>query len=393
MKNIWDWIKNNPNRTMFLIPIILVAGISISHVVTWYDIANPISWAVYLSIAIEVAAMTALVAVMNKIKGGVWFMFGLVTFIQMIGNIFFSFNEVDSEGELFKSWIELTSPLWDAIGSDINDVVSMKRWLAFLEGGLLPIISLTSLHFFIKYDDKPLTLNKETKNKDEILKTEVENSFSPFLNEDSVIDSKNNIESSIEDSKKNNESSTENLTNNSETSTENLTNNSESSTENSTNNRESSTDNSKNNSETSTENLTNNSESSTENLTNNRESSTEKITETTKTPEKIVDVPIVEEVVDVPIVEEVVDVPIVEEVVDVPIVEEVVETTSIPEEIINESIIEEIVTSTSEEIINESIIEEIVTSTSEEIIDVPIVENVNETTEVKIKRLSYKRTS
>jgi len=382
MKNIWDWIKNNPNRTMFLIPIILVAGISISHVVTWYDIANPISWAVYLSIAIEVAAMTALVAVMNRIKGGVWFMFGLVTFIQMIGNIFFSFNEVDSEGKLFKSWIELTSPLWEAIGSDINDVVSMKRWLAFLEGGLLPIISLTSLHFFIKYDDKPLTLNKETKNKDEILKTEVENSFSPFLNEDSVIDSKNNIESSIEDSKKNNESSTENLTNNSE-----------SSTENSTNNRESSTDNSKNNSETSTENLTNNSESSTENLTNNRESSTEKITETTKTPEKIVDVPIVEEVVDVPIVEEVVDVPIVEEVVDVPIVEEVVETTSIPEEIINESIIEEIVTSTSEEIINESIIEEIVTSTSEEIIDVPIVENVNETTEVKIKRLSYKRTS
>ena len=27
-----------------------------------------------------------------------------------------------------------------------------SRWLAFLEGGLLPIISLTSLHFFTKYD-------------------------------------------------------------------------------------------------------------------------------------------------------------------------------------------------------------------------------------------------
>jgi hypothetical protein len=41
-------------------------------------------------------------------------------------------------------------------GTDITDVISLKRWLAFLEGGLLPIISLTSLHFFIKYeDDKP----------------------------------------------------------------------------------------------------------------------------------------------------------------------------------------------------------------------------------------------
>jgi hypothetical protein len=69
----------------------------------------------------------------------------------MIGNIFFSFKEIDSNGELFKSWIELTSPVWEALGSDTNDVTSLKRWLAFLEGGLLPIISLTSLHFFIKY--------------------------------------------------------------------------------------------------------------------------------------------------------------------------------------------------------------------------------------------------
>ena len=40
----------------------------------------------------------------------------------------------------------------DSIGSDSTDVISMKRWLAFLEGGLLPIISLTSLHFFVKYE-------------------------------------------------------------------------------------------------------------------------------------------------------------------------------------------------------------------------------------------------
>jgi hypothetical protein len=151
MKKIWEWIKNNPNRTMFLVPIILVAIISISHVVSWYDIANPITWAIYLSIAIEVGAMTALVAATNKIKGGVWFMFSIVTLIQMIGNIFFSFKEIDSNGELFKSWIELTNPVWEALGSDTNDVTSLKRWLAFLEGGLLPIISLTSLHFFIKY--------------------------------------------------------------------------------------------------------------------------------------------------------------------------------------------------------------------------------------------------
>jgi hypothetical protein len=153
MKKIWSWVVEHPNRAMFLVPILLVAGISISHVVSWYNIANPISWAIYLSIAIEIGAMTALVAATNKIKGGVWVMFGLITFIQMIGNIFFCYKEIDETGELFKSWMELTGPVWEMLGSKDNDVIAMKRWLAFLEGGLLPIISLTSLHFFTKYDD------------------------------------------------------------------------------------------------------------------------------------------------------------------------------------------------------------------------------------------------
>ncbi len=161
MKKILNWIVEHPNRTMFLVPIILVAIISISHVVSWYDIANPINWAIYLSIAIEIGAMTALVAATNKIKGGVWFMFGLITFIQMIGNIYFSFKEIDVNGELFKSWVELTSPVWEMLGSDMSDMISAKRWLAFLEGGLLPVISLTSLHFFTKYDAGKVENNKE----------------------------------------------------------------------------------------------------------------------------------------------------------------------------------------------------------------------------------------
>jgi|688.fasta_scaffold20420_11 hypothetical protein len=177
MKKLWNWVKDNPNRSMFLVPILLVAGISISHVVSWYNIANPFNWAVYLSIAIEVGAMTALVAATNKIKGGVWFMFGIVTLIQMIGNIFFTYKEIDQNGELFKSWVELTGPIWEMVGSDPADILSMKRWLAFLEGGLLPIISLTSLHFFVKYDGKkeeetettPQVLHKHPTSNDEVI--------------------------------------------------------------------------------------------------------------------------------------------------------------------------------------------------------------------------------
>jgi len=164
MRKVWKWIIDNPNRSMFLIPILLVAAISISHVVTWYEMANPINWAIYLSIAIEVGAMTALVAATNKIRGGVWFMFGLVTFIQMVGNIFYSYYQIDETGKLFQSWIELTAPVWELMGTETTDIVGMKRWLAFLEGGLLPLISLTSLHFFVTYE-KEEEVEEEVKKK------------------------------------------------------------------------------------------------------------------------------------------------------------------------------------------------------------------------------------
>jgi hypothetical protein len=152
MKNLLTWIKENPIRSMFLVPIFLVAGISISHVVAWYDITNPFSWAIYLSVAIEIGAITALIAATQKIKGGVWFMFGVVTFVQMIGNIFYSYKEIDPNGELFIAWVELMSPIFELFGTEPTDIIAHKRWLAILSGGLLPIISLTSLHFFVKYE-------------------------------------------------------------------------------------------------------------------------------------------------------------------------------------------------------------------------------------------------
>jgi hypothetical protein len=152
-----NWIRRNTEsliRAAFLIPILSVAAISISHVVSWYDLANPMSWAIYLSIAVEIAAMSAIAASSVKVKGfSVWFVFIIVTLIQFIGNIYFSYTEIDVTSNHFKDWSELTLPLFDSF-SDTGDMVAQRRLLALLEGGLLPLISLTCLHFFIKYGDR-----------------------------------------------------------------------------------------------------------------------------------------------------------------------------------------------------------------------------------------------
>lgn len=163
---IGDWIAKNKKkivRFMFLIPIFAVAAISISHVVSWYDLANPFTWAVYLSIAVEIGAMSAIAATSVKIRGlAVWVVFIIVTIIQFIGNIFFCYAEIDPSSIGFNTWVELTAPVFEAIGSDMDDIIAQRRWLATLQGGLLPIISLACLHFFIQYDgDDEIDNNKE----------------------------------------------------------------------------------------------------------------------------------------------------------------------------------------------------------------------------------------
>ena len=88
------WINKNYRTlitTAFLIPIIIVAIVSISHVTKWYGISNPASWAIYLSVGIEIAALSSIAAISANMGNKIYFPFVVVTLIQFIGNIFFSF--------------------------------------------------------------------------------------------------------------------------------------------------------------------------------------------------------------------------------------------------------------------------------------------------------------
>lgn len=138
----------------FLVPIIAVAFVSISHVTSWYGISNPASWALYLSIGIEVAALSSLAGFSVGLGKYIYPPFILVTIIQFIGNIFYNFQYIDVDGELFKDWVTLVSPIIEVMGVDPNDIDSHKRILAFLEGGFLPPISLFFLHLLIKLSEK-----------------------------------------------------------------------------------------------------------------------------------------------------------------------------------------------------------------------------------------------
>ena len=152
-----NWIEKNLRKVIyvaFLVPILLVALVSISHVTKWYGISNPTSWAIYLSVGVEIAALSTLAAIAAQMGKKVYFPFAIVTLIQFIGNVFFAYQFIDIASQSFKDWVDMVDPLVQYLGVESGDFVGHKRFLAFFAGGMLPIISLSFLHMLVKFEEE-----------------------------------------------------------------------------------------------------------------------------------------------------------------------------------------------------------------------------------------------
>ena len=206
-----NWIQKNFKKILyvaFLVPILTVAGVSISHVTTWYGLSNPLSWAVYLSIGVEIAALSALAAISAKMGKKVYFPFGIVTLIQFIGNIFFAYQYINVNSPEFKDWVDLVDPIVSYLGVESGDPIGHKRFLALFSGGMLPLISLSFLHMLVKFEEEekknvstePETLNTEPKpvsTEPETLNTEPQ----PVINIDELSTIAGKQEAEIENEK------------------------------------------------------------------------------------------------------------------------------------------------------------------------------------------------
>jgi hypothetical protein len=151
-----NWVQKNFKKIIyiaFLVPILTVAGVSISHVTSWYGLSNPLSWSIYLSVGIEIAALSALAAISAQMGKKVYFPFGIVTLIQFIGNIFFAYQYINVDSQAFKDWVDLVDPIVSYLGVESGDPIGHKRFLALFAGGMLPIISLSFLHMLVKFEE------------------------------------------------------------------------------------------------------------------------------------------------------------------------------------------------------------------------------------------------
>lgn len=169
-----NWFQRNFKTIVYLafvIPILTVAFVSISHVTKWYGLSNPVSWAMYLSVGVEIAALSSLAAIAAQMGKRIYFPFGVVTLLQFIGNVYFAYQYIDINSIAFKDWVDLVDPIVSFLGVESGNVLSHKRFLALFSGGMLPLISLSFLHMLVKFEekDKPQKQVSENNNEPELI--------------------------------------------------------------------------------------------------------------------------------------------------------------------------------------------------------------------------------
>ena len=145
----------------FLAVPVLASIISTLHIVHYLNLGNPDWMSYFLSITFEVGSIASFVAlsVLDKLKKGmVLFIFFILFLMQLMGNVYFSFEYINikllADPNWLNSFIELVRPIYDA-----EYVSTYKFILAMIIGVPIPLVSLSflkSLVDYLKVDDTML---------------------------------------------------------------------------------------------------------------------------------------------------------------------------------------------------------------------------------------------
>jgi hypothetical protein len=131
---------------------VIVSLISTLHVIEFFKMSNPRWLAVSLAIAFEIGAAASLASIIvleKTSKTLVWFLFILLTAMQIQGNMFYAYTHLEN----FKDWIEL-------FGLQEEDLITQKRILSIVSGAILPVIALGFIKSLVDYI-RPAQPNEE----------------------------------------------------------------------------------------------------------------------------------------------------------------------------------------------------------------------------------------
>lgn len=138
-------IVKNSIISLFVALYAIVATVSTIHLIDFFLLSNPYWLAVTLAIAFEIGAAASLASIIILDKTNrnlVWFLFIIITLMQIQGNMFFTFTHLGPEE--FKQWSQL-------FGLKNESIIYQKRILSIVSGGILPVVALGFIKSLVDY--------------------------------------------------------------------------------------------------------------------------------------------------------------------------------------------------------------------------------------------------
>ena len=129
--------------SVFVLLYMIVSAISMIHSIDFFGLSNTDSMAIALASAFEVGQVAALcgILILDKTnKGIVWALFLLLTSMQIMSNVYFSYKHMGD----FSTWSELFG-----LAEEDKDV--QKRALSIISGGVLPVVALGFIKSLVDY--------------------------------------------------------------------------------------------------------------------------------------------------------------------------------------------------------------------------------------------------
>ena len=145
--------KKNIVTIAFLLTPIIASIISGIHIVHFFALGNPDWMSYFLAITFEIGSIASFIAlsVMDRIKKSmVIFIFVILFFMQLIGNVYFSLEYVNQQLAINSSWLSTFSEMCHPLFGDIEQS-TYKFILAITIGVPIPLVSLSFLKSLVDY--------------------------------------------------------------------------------------------------------------------------------------------------------------------------------------------------------------------------------------------------
>lgn len=164
----------------FLAVPALSSLISTIHIITFFGLGNMTWMAIILALAFEIGSIASLMtlAVLDKInRFAVWFIFVVLVAMQMLGNVYYTYDYISQAMISNPQWIDSFIDLVEMMTMQKLEQRTTKFILSLLIGLPIPIISLAflkSVSDYLKPETKEKKQERVEEPKDELEETPID---------------------------------------------------------------------------------------------------------------------------------------------------------------------------------------------------------------------------